>query len=706
MTVPETDADLALKFAPFTSEIELPFYKALSNFKIDVDRLDDSTRPVLGLYEHRLTTSPEASCRMQILGDALTSGNVPAGFIRAEGKIKNFNTIESFKNADKTAIMRTAAKQIWDAINDSTIFSIPSLLASFTIISFADLKKYKFTYWFAFPALHSTPVWTRNATEKPSQLSGMETSALAEAYGTWRYCTDVREHGFFLAKRVRPDKAPRKISSNPEISEPNNIGFEWEIGSLRNFESGFFENTAPIDQFIAFVDPSTYPDNPGWMLRNLLVLIRKRFKISKAQILCYRETHSRRCEARSLVLLLETDNLTLQSDLMPTATGWERNRYGKIAPTSIDLGQYMDPQILASSAVELNTKLIKWRIAPNLDLERIKVTKCLLLGAGTLGTYVARLLLGWNVRTITFVDNATVSYSNPVRQPLFNFDDCINGGSRKALVAAEALKKIYPGVNSSGYAITVPMLGHPFLDEKQCQDDFKILERLIDDHDAIFLLMDTRESRWLPTVMGKAKSKLVLNAALGFDSWVVMRHGIFPSEEDGLAPLGCYFCNDVVVPVDSVKDQTLDQQCTVTRPGIAPIASAQLVELLSSILQHPLGPHAPAPKMSPQNGSHIEYERDPPDHPLGIIPHQIRGFAATFQNIIVSGQSYDCCSACSPKITDEFKQSGWDFVKRALSDESYIPNLSGLAEVQKLAEIVSKDLDWSENEGSDDLLGE
>lgn len=53
---------------------------------------------------------------------------------------------------------------------------------------------------------------------------------------------------------------------------------------------------------------------------------------------------------------------------------------------------------------------------------------------------------GWGVRNITFADLAKVSFSNPVRQPLFEFADSLDGGKYKAQAAADSLKRIFPGV--------------------------------------------------------------------------------------------------------------------------------------------------------------------------------------------------------------------------------------------------------------------
>ncbi|KAK8089678.1 hypothetical protein PG997_004639 [Apiospora hydei] len=644
-----------LKFVPFSSEIELPFYSALFSSKLEHDKLDESARQVLGVYEPQLGIAPEDSAKMQVLGNALTSRSVGLNAVRAEGIIRNKNTMEAFKNADRAEMIQNAGRQIWEAIKDGTIYSVPSLLSSY---------------------------WKRSGSI--GRFTPDESSQLVERIGTWRYSADDREYGFFLAKKVRGGEA----RSSLDLQE-DDLGFKWDVASLGEFEKGFFKGIPEEDQYVAFVDPSTYEENPGWPLRNLLMLIRERFRLSKVQILCYRDMQSRRHEARSIVLPLSMDAAEVtELTEMPKVTGWERNHAGKLGWRSVSLAESIDPTRIADQSVDLNLKLMKWRIAPRSASRSHQRDEM----SPPWRRYVSRLLQGWGVRKISFVDYGAVSYSNPVRQPLFNFQDCLNGGAPKALRAAEALKEIYPGVESEGHVLSVPMLGHPVTEKTR--GDFEKLRSLIEEHDAIFLLMDSRESRWLPTVMAKAAGKLVMNAALGFDTYVVMRHGAEPRDgSDGT--LGCYFCNDVVAPGDSQKDLTLDQQCTVTRPGVAATASALLVELFTSVLEHPLGAHAPAPV--PKDASGTTYERDPPNHALGLVPHQIRGYLADFSQIKVRGVSYPSCSACSKPILSAYRDGdGWEFLKRALDDKQYVTELSGLAEVQRKA------LDWDDSEEEED----
>lgn len=58
--------------------------------------------------------------------------------------------------------------------------------------------------------------------------------------------------------------------------------------------------------------------------------------------------------------------------------------------------------------------------------------------------------------------------------------------------------------------------------------------------------------------------QIAITAALGFDSYLVMRHGAGPmptapgpcgtaTDVESTGPrLGCYFCNDVVAPIDVI----------------------------------------------------------------------------------------------------------------------------------------------------------
>lgn len=119
-----------------------------------------------------------------------------------------------------------------------------------------------------------------------------------------------------------------------------------------------------------------------------------------------------------------------------------------------------------------------------------------------------------------------------------------------------------------------------------------------------------------------------------------------------------------MAPSDSLRDRTLDQQCTVTRPGgfffltfflkssiallVSMLASALAVELLVSLLHSPLLDSAPAD--TPSNGQ-VPNE----SNPVGLVPHQIRGFVANYSTMLIIGHAYDRCTACSPAVLKGYK---------------------------------------------------
>uniref|UniRef100_A0A8C6N637 Ubiquitin-like modifier-activating enzyme ATG7 n=1 Tax=Mus spicilegus TaxID=10103 RepID=A0A8C6N637_MUSSI len=642
-----------LQFAPFNSALDVGFWHELTQKKLNEYRLDEAPKDIKGYYYNGDSAGLPTRLTLEFSAFDM-SASTPAHCCPAMGTLHNTNTLEAFKTADKKLLLEQSANEIWEAIKSGAALENPMLLNRFLLLTFADLKKYHFYYWFCCPALclpESIPL-IRGPVSLDQRLSPKQIQALEHAYDDLCRAEGVTALPYFLFK----------------------YDDDTVLVSLLKHYSDFFQGQR-TKITVGVYDPCNLAQYPGWPLRNFLVLAAHRWSGSfqSVEVLCFRDRtmQGARDVTHSIIFEVKLPEMAFSPDC-PKAVGWEKNQKGGMGPRMVNLSGCMDPKRLAESSVDLNLKLMCWRLVPTLDLDKVVSVKCLLLGAGTLGCNVARTLMGWGVRHVTFVDNAKISYSNPVRQPLYEFEDCLGGGKPKALAAAERLQKIFPGVNASGFNMSIPMPGHPvnFSDVtmEQARRDVEQLEQLIDNHDVIFLLMDTRESRWLPTVIAASKRKLVINAALGFDTFVVMRHGLKKPKQQGagdlcpshlVAPadlgsslfanipgykLGCYFCNDVVAPGDSTRDRTLDQQCTVSRPGLAVIAGALAVELMVSVLQHPEGGYAIA-------SSSDDRMNEPPTS-LGLVPHQ---------------------------VLDQYEREGFTFLAKVFnSSHSFLEDLTGL----------------------------
>uniref|UniRef100_A0A3B1KGY2 Ubiquitin-like modifier-activating enzyme ATG7 n=1 Tax=Astyanax mexicanus TaxID=7994 RepID=A0A3B1KGY2_ASTMX len=679
-----------LQFAPFSSALEAGFWHQLTQKKLNDYRLDESPKNIKGYYYNGDPSGLPTRLTLEFSAFD-TDGPTPAHCCPAVGTLYNTNTLEAFKSTDKKALLDNAANEIWNAIKSGAAEEDPTVLTKFILLTFADLKKYHFYYWFCFPALCFPEgiQLVKDPVLLEQKFSAKQISSFQVAYDALCSSSGATAVPYFLLK----------------YSEEN-----VEVALLKDWSS-FFTDLKKVT--VGVYDPCTLSQHPGWPLRNFLVLLASKWgpQLDVVEVLCFRDRtlQGARSVQHSIVFQVRLPGLSLTA-ACPKSVGWEKNPKGAMGPRIVNLSECMDPKRLAESSVDLNLKLMRWRLVPSLDLDKVVSTKCLLLGAGTLGCNVARTLMGWGVRHITFVDNAKISYSNPVRQPLYEFEDCLSGGKSKALAAVDRLRKIFPGVNAEGFNMSIPMPGHPVnfseVTMAQARRDVEQLEALISAHDVVFLLMDTRESRWLPTVVAASQRKLIVNAALGFDTFVVMRHGLkkpkasdtaasspssaSPSLSDSSSSsttpavpgtslfsnipghrLGCYFCNDVVAPGDSTRDRTLDQQCTVSRPGLAMIAGALAVEMMISILQHPEGGYAVA-------SSSDDRMNEPPTS-LGLVPHQIRGFLSRFDNVLPASLAFDKCTACSPVVLDHYEREGFQFLSKVFnSSHSFLEDLTGL----------------------------
>ncbi|XP_065367287.1 uncharacterized protein Atg7 [Calliphora vicina] len=684
-----------VQFAPVQSFVSPTFWHKLAEIKLDLDRLSDKPRPVYGYYTNRHAKS----CLMEIDYSAFNSEFTPPKYcFKSHGTIYNKNTIEEFKICDKNALLKEEGIKLLKYFQNETTLDDPSLLARFCILSFADLKNHNYYYWFAFPC----PLTTTLTLEKPGTklVDSRETFDLIQE--SLKLCPNGVLQNLFVLQASTTNK---KFFTLKEF-----------INNFKTMEK------LPLEEiYFCFPDNSEYV-HPSWLMRVYAAFLYYKCPFlvgNSVKFLGLRYGNHMNIGFSLIWHIKQTELLDLEDMDKIKFVGWELNKNQKPQPRMVSMRDSMDPQVLTDNSINLNLKLMKWRLLPDLNLEVIQNTKCLLFGVGTLGCAVARMLLGWGFKYISFVDNGKVGLANPVRQYLYTFEDAVKRNVMKADAAAECLKKINPSTVSAGHVMQIPMPGHTVGDslKEQTEKDLNKLQELVKEHDVIFLLTDSRESRWLPTLLGTAHEKIVINSALGFDSYLVQRHGSARKpdadasatqiEVDNLKcipghQLGCYFCNDVTAPGNSLKDRTLDQQCTVTRPGVSNIAASYAVELLVSLLHHPLKELAPAYYASSGNLKSSSSATDKtPEGIMGILPHSIRGMLSSFENILPASEKFKQCIACSENVLNAYHTQGNEFLFKVFESAKYLEDLTGISEYKDLNnEII--DFNDSDLELSDD----
>lgn len=220
----------------------------------------------------------------------------------------------------------------------------PSLLNRFLLLSYGDLKKYRFHYLFGFPALNfpeplkatdNVPLFTMFNEEQRKQLQ----ESYEELRGYSDDSTNRTDEFAFLIIRNGDNITTLKLC-------------EWEKA---------IDNSDEI--LIGMSDPSGVDGHAGWPTRNLCILIAVQMKSllernNNTIRIAFLRQWRKEFDESSFVSTIPISPSSLDSKV-PHSVGWEKDSKQKTRPKYIELSSTMDPEQLAASQTSLNLQLMK-----------------------------------------------------------------------------------------------------------------------------------------------------------------------------------------------------------------------------------------------------------------------------------------------------------------------------------------------------------
>jgi ubiquitin-like modifier-activating enzyme ATG7 len=415
MSAEDTDG-WVVKFVPLSSAVESPFWVRYCREKLETIHLNEDPIDIRASYG--IDGPPRLQCHEASLqGSAV----VPNERVSVPGTLLGFNTVETFQTTDKNQLLH-------DSFCPKFFAGDTSCLNSTVLLLFADLKNHKVLYWFGIPALLTSP---------GKSIRALKQEVLADVW-TDDECLAFPSHIDAMRRYLYEDSynglPPYFIRSGSACLPLSTEAYALltKESSVDDLVFGFFDPTGPC---------TIQPEQAmGWPMRNLIAYLSFHLSLGGkvVKVLSFRPKRLRRISAEEAIQDEDVGQSILLTIRVPTkedyewqgkdeaetskyrVVGWELNARTKPGPRWVNLRPLLDSHHLAIQAADLNLKLMKWRMIPDLKVEQLQSTKVLIIGAGTLGCNVARVLLGWGIRSFKIVDNGKVSYSNPARQSLFS----------------------------------------------------------------------------------------------------------------------------------------------------------------------------------------------------------------------------------------------------------------------------------------------
>ena len=433
----------ALKCQPFNFGLDVGFLTELGRRKLHEFGLSDAPVDVHGSFSR--AERQDAASPMCVGADAFSGDTVgvPTSMSVAPGTLLNLNTMDDFKECDKVALLDRVANQIWEDIASGSALDHPEKLLRFVLLTFADLKSHTYIYWFAFPALTLSPtplaeppiplsslldeaqigalrqgVASLGTPHAPSafavrlaadgcvevaplrQWSAWQAAAAADGGQAWlAFCDPCPlqtnpgwplRNLLALVSKLRLLPPGTEGEARPPIrvlcyrEPPPGAAPAAAAPGCGSAGGGVAVRSIVLDVQVPPLDPAAPPPDPAAPRLDLLQVpplnaVQVPPLDPEAPLLDPLQVPPLDPEA-PLLDPLQVPPLDPEAS-RPKAVGWSVNSAGKPGPRMMDLSRQMKPEALAEASVDLNLRLMRWRLMPALNNEAVAGTRGLLIAS-------------------------------------------------------------------------------------------------------------------------------------------------------------------------------------------------------------------------------------------------------------------------------------------------------------------------------------
>lgn len=243
--------------------------------------------------------------------------------------------------------------QLWDDFTSGNKPITAQQLNPFIVVTFADLKKYRYYYWFAFPSFVANPAWEMSSSGFQPLQQVYEQAQVSKWLAFVTSTAYKVDHLFTTSPSPQLDALQEGYGQHSDPSQTS--GFK--AACIIKVDEGKVV-TAALDAYDTFaaqhgpeqiallaLDASSTAAL-SWPLRNMLTFLSVRFGVAAIRVVAWRGTVS----ASQVVDVAIKDGCSIKSK--PAAVGWEKNAQGKLSPKLADLGPMMDPKRWVISRTE------------------------------------------------------------------------------------------------------------------------------------------------------------------------------------------------------------------------------------------------------------------------------------------------------------------------------------------------------------------